>query len=49
MLVRAIRLAENLVILSLLTGSAMAMHVAIARERQRPRTAPPLPAHAALE
>jgi hypothetical protein len=36
MLVRAIRMAENLAILSLLTGSALALHVAAARvHRQR--------------
>jgi hypothetical protein len=34
MLVRAFRLAENLAILSLLTASAVALHVAAARARR---------------
>lgn len=34
MLTRAFRLAENLAILSLLTGSAVAIHVAAARARR---------------
>ncbi|HTE52764.1 MAG TPA: hypothetical protein VK698_18050 [Kofleriaceae bacterium] len=34
MLLRAIRLAENLAILSLLTGSAVAMRVSAARARR---------------
>jgi hypothetical protein len=37
MLVRAFRLAENLAILSLLTGSAIAMRLAVARTRRRLR------------
>jgi hypothetical protein len=35
MLVRALRLAENLAILSLLTGSAVAMRMTVARARRR--------------
>jgi hypothetical protein len=35
MLLRAIRLAENLAILSLLTGSAVAMQLTAARARRR--------------
>jgi hypothetical protein len=35
MLVRAFRLAENLAILSLLTGSAVAMQLSTARARRR--------------
>lgn len=45
MLLRAIRLAEDLAILSLLTGSALAIHVAAARARrvrQRERLRPVL-------
>jgi hypothetical protein len=37
MLVRAIRLAENLAILSLLTGSAVAMQISTARARRQRR------------
>jgi hypothetical protein len=37
MLVRAFRLAENLAILSLLTGSAVAIQIAAARARRRRR------------
>jgi hypothetical protein len=50
MLLRAIRLAENLAILSLLTGSAVAMQLTAARARRqrsrraRPRDLPPLAA-----
>jgi hypothetical protein len=40
MLTRALRLAENLAILSLLTGSAVAMRVSAGRSRRRRATAP---------
>jgi len=40
MLVRAFRLAENLAILSLLTGSALAMRMTAARAARRQREMP---------